>query len=288
MIHLVVNPIAGNGKAKETGALVDEYLTSKQIEHALFYTNAAGHATALARESAAAGVETVISIGGDGTLSETAMGLMYSRTALGVVPAGTGNDLVKTLRTPSDWKEAVDFILAHEARPLDTGMLNEMFFINECGAGFDVMVLDYAAKAKKYVQGIWPYLYGVICAIVKYKPIHFHIEIGEDIVLDDDFLVVAIANGRFIGGGIPIAPLADPSDGLFDIMILNSLPRWKLPFYLPSLLGGTLHKRKANHLYRAATCRVTSPGMRLNHDGDIDPIDSALFRCERNALSVHW
>ena len=288
MIDLIVNPVAGSGYAKTVGDMVAEYLTEQGVEHRTHYTEYPGHATELARKAAEVGSDTVAAIGGDGTLTEAAAGLRHTKTALGVIPAGTGNDYIKVTGTPKGWREAVDFILTHPARPIDTGTVNDKFFINVCGAGFDVMVLAYALLAKSHVKGIWPYLYGVIRAIKNFKPFDMHIEVGDGIVLDGQYMICTIANGRYIGGGIPIAPLADVTDGVFDLMLVDKVPRWKIPFYLPALLMGKLYKRKISHRYLTDRCVLASPGVRLNLDGEILPIESARFACETDALLLHW
>lgn len=288
MIRLIVNPIAGNGKAKIVGELADDYLVKKQIEHSVVYTRYAGHATELARQAVEEGVQSVVAIGGDGTVSETAAGMVGSRVPLGILSAGTGNDFIKALGLPGRWQAALEFILTHCARPVDAGMMNETFFLNVCGMGFDVMVLDYALHAKKYVRGIWPYLYGVIRAVKNYQPALMHIEIGQECVLDGKYMICSIANGRFIGGGIPIAPVADVSDGEFDLVVVDAVSRWKIPFYLPGLLSGKLLKYKIAHHYRTKTCVLSAPGMRLNIDGEILPVEHTSFTCQKDALYIYW
>lgn len=288
MIHLIVNPVAGNGRAKIVGEQAGAYLAEKQLQYSLLYTEHPGHATELARAAAEQGVESVIAVGGDGTVSETAAGLMHTQTAMGVLSAGTGNDFIKALGTPKKWQDTLDFILTHPSRPIDTGTMNDSFFINVCGTGFDVMVLDYAVQATKFCRGIWPYLYGVLRAIKNFKPISMHIEIDDETVLDGKYLLCSIANGKFIGGGIPIAPVADVADGLFDIVVVDAVPRWKIPFYLPGLLSGKLlHYKVAKH-YRASKCVLASKGMRLNVDGEILPVESTFFTCQRDALKIYW
>ena len=99
---------------------------------------------------------------------------------------------------------------------------------------------------------------------------------------------VVDADGRFIGGGIPITPKADVTDGLFDIQLVDAVPRWKIPFYLPSLMMGTLFKHPPAHNYRASSCTLSSPGMRLQLDGEILPVEHTHFVCESDALLMHW
>ena len=290
MIELIVNPVAGNGRARQTGEQAAAYLRERDVEFVTKLTNHPGHATDLARDAAGRGVDTVIALGGDGTVTETAQGLRHTATALGIAPAGTGNDFIKSVGTPKNWKDALDFILTHPARPVNTGVMNDRFFMNVCGAGFDVMVLDYALDAKKRLSGIWPYLYGVIRAIKTFKPFQMHIEVDENTVLDGKYMICSIGNGRYryIGGGIPIAPLADVTDGVFDVFVVDAVPRWKIPFYLPSLMMGKLYKHKIAHRYLSPACALASPGMRLNLDGEILPIEDTRFTCETDALLLHW
>ena len=288
MIELIVNPVAGNGRARQTGEQAAAYLRERDVEFVTKLTNHPGHATDLARDAAGRGVDTVIALGGDGTVTETAQGLRHTATALGIAPAGTGNDFIKSVGTPKNWKDALDFILTHPARPVNTGVMNDRFFMNVCGAGFDVMVLDYALDAKKRLSGIWPYLYGVIRAIKTFKPFQMHIEVDENTVLDGKYMICSIANGRYIGGGIPIAPLADVTDGVFDVFVVDAVPRWQIPFYLPSLMMGKLYKHKIAHRYLSPACALASPGMRLNLDGEILPIEDTRFTCETDALLLHW
>ena len=88
MITVIVNPVAGTGLALTVGQKVDSILTERGIAHTMLYTKGVGHATELARDAVRQGVTTVLSVGGDGTLSETAAGLVGSKTALGIIPAG--------------------------------------------------------------------------------------------------------------------------------------------------------------------------------------------------------
>ena len=288
MLSIIVNPAAGNGRSMATCTAVCRRLEERGVAFELFKTDHPTHATELARDAAARGVKTVIAIGGDGTVTETAAGLAGTQTALGIIPSGTGNDFIKTTGIPKKWEDALELILTKPARPVDTGSVNDGFFINACGTGFDVVTLDFAQKAKKYVHGLLPYLYGVLCTIVAYKPVDMHIEIGEKLVFNGKYMVCSIANGRFFGGGIPIAPLAAVTDGKLDVLIVDAVPRWKLPAYLIPLMRGKLHECKIAHRYLTDHCFVECPGMRLNLDGEIIPMPQADFRCHQDKLLLHW
>ena len=288
MIDVIINPIAGNGLAKKIGEKMIEALKGKGLPCEAHYTNAPGHATILAKQAAMRGVETVLAVGGDGTAYEVASGLFKTKTALGLIPAGTGNDFIKSISLPKDPMKALEFILSHIPRPVDMGKINNQLFLNVCGTGFDVSVLEYTLKAKKLVRGMLPYLYGVIRTIFSFKPVHMRIVIDQNISLEGDYLQCSVANGRYFGGGIAISPTSQVDDGLLDVVVLKAIPNWKMFFYLPGLVMGKADTFSITSHYRCKDVHIEAPGMRLNVDGELLPISTALFSPVKDALLVHW
>lgn len=288
MLHIIINPTAGNGRADHIGEQALAVLTQRGIAFEAQRTAYVGHATELARAAAEAGRDTVIAVGGDGTVLEVARGLGGTRTALGVIPAGTGNDVVKMLHTPRKPMEALEFILNHPARSLDAGRLNDTMFLNVCGTGFDVVVLDYSQQAKKYVRGMLPYLWGVIRTIFTYNPVTVTLWLDEEESCTYDVLLAAVANGRFIGGGMDIAPNSQPDDGLFDVVLIPNMPRWKLPRYLPKLLNGTVIEVPGTLYRKCRRVKIEAERMRMNVDGEIIPMEAAALEVMPGALMAHW
>lgn len=288
MIDVIINPVAGNGHAKRIGEKVMEALRLRSIACKAYYTESPGHATQLAGDSAQRGTDTVLAVGGDGTAYEVASGLIHSKTALGLIPAGTGNDFIKSIGVPKSPLEALEHILSHPPRLLDMGRLNDKLFLNVCGTGFDVSVLEYSMKAKKLVRGMLPYLYGVIRTIFSFKPVAMRVVIDEETTLNGTFLQCSVANGRYIGGGIAISPTSLVNDGLLDVVVLRSIPNWKMFFYLPGLLMGRVHSFSITSHYRCSKVCIDAPGMHLNVDGEMLPIDKVSFSPVKDALWVHW
>lgn len=286
---LIVNPIAGTGFSKTVIPKLEEVLKERNdVEYVIRETEYAGHATQIAKETAAdESVTAVLSVGGDGTSFEVACGLIGTDKPMGVIPAGTGNDFIKTLKIPKDPVEALNAILNGEPKPVDVGRLNDRIFLNVCGTGFDVMVLDYAESEKKKHKGLTPYLIGLIKAIGHYKPTHITLEIDGK-KSEKDLLICAIANGRFIGGGIPISPDSDPSDHYFDVVMIGDRPRWKIPFYLPGLLKGKDLGWKITKRVKASTVTIDCPGMRVDVDGEILSMDHAEFTMLPGAMRMYW
>lgn len=288
MLTFIVNPAAGNGYALKTEKLVQDEMARRGLACTFLHTNAPQHATELARSAAATdGCTGVISIGGDGTAFEVACGLMNTGIPLGIIPAGTGNDFIKTVGLPKKPLAALDFILTHQPRPVDVGGLNDRLFLNVCGTGFDVTVLDYTLAAKKYCRGILPYLIGLIRGIVHYKPVHVRFTVDGE-TEERDVLICSVANGRYFGGGIAICPDAAADDGLLDLVVVEHRPRWKLPFYIPALLTGKVLQLPFASHKRCTSVEIVSKGMRLNADGEIQDLDEAKFHVLQGALTLYW
>ena len=289
MLTFIVNPAAGNQHALKVQTMLKRELDKRGINDCRFVrTERPGHATELARTAAASPDCTgVIAVGGDGTAFEVACGLMNMGVPMGIIPAGTGNDFIKTVNIPKKPLDALEFILTHDARPVDVGGLNERLFLNVCGTGFDVTVLDYTLAAKKYCRGLLPYLIGLIRGIAHYKPVHVRFT-ADGHTEEREVLICSIANGRYFGGGIAICPEATADDGLLDLVIAEHQPRWKLPFLVPSLLMGKIDEFSFTTHKRCKEVEIYSKGMRLNIDGEITNIDCASFTILQGALKLFW
>ena len=283
---LIVNPVAGNGFALETASRLEARLQERNRSWRIFQTAHPGHAADLARQlSRDPSVRAVVSVGGDGTAFEVASGLAGSEKPMGIIPAGTGNDFIKTAGIPKDPLAALDLILNGKASPVDMGRLNEGSFLNVCGTGFDVTVLDHAESLKSRYRGLLPYFLGLIKAILHYRPVHLRLKIdGKE--EEGDYLICSVANGRYIGGGIPICPAAEIRDGKLDVVLVRNVPRWVIPFYLPGLLlGKVLSFRITRHMLAEAVS-MEGESLRVNVDGEIFSMSRADFAIRKNVLRL--
>jgi len=287
MIFVICNPAAGNGRGEKIGRQIEEALKHKGLPYQFQWTRRPDHATELAESARENGADTVLAIGGDGTAFEVARGLFNSNTALGIIPAGTGNDFVKTIGVPQDPLAALEHTLSHPPQKTDIGLFNDRTFLNEIGAGFDVMVLDYALKAKRYCRGLLPYLYGVLQTLFRFRaiPLTYTTEDGQTVT--KDVFVIAVANGGVIGGGIVIAPDAKADDGLLDVVIVDNVKKWRLPARLIGLMQGKILSFPESHFARVRSISFSSPNMRLDADGEIISVDSVQARILPGALLIH-
>ena len=287
MIYAICNPTAGHGRGRRVGRMIEEMLRAQKRPCRLMETDHPGHATQLAREASEAGAEMVIAVGGDGTAYETAQGLLGRHTPMAIIPAGTGNDFVKTIGIPAEPKAALSHVLSCQPQKTDVGMINDRMFLNEIGTGFDVMVLDYTLKAKKFARGLLPYLYGVLQAMFRFRAmeITYTIENGEK--QQQRAFVMAAANGGYIGGGIRIAPDAQVDDGCLDVVVVGDIPRWKLPARLIGLLSGKILTFPETKFQRVRSLSFSARNMRLNIDGEIIDAQEARVSILPGALMIY-
>ncbi len=195
----------------------------------LVYTEYPGHATLLAAEAAQSGVDVVVAVGGDGTMNETASGLVGTQTALGLLPRGSGNGFARSMGVPLQKQQALQTILKCRTTSVDVGIINDGYFFGVAGVGLDAEIAHAFQNFGK--RGPLPYYYVGLRAFKQY---------GFDsikIVTDDHTeilnpLLITVANTQQYGNGAIIAPQADFTDGLLDVCIVE---RFSLSTVVPNL-----------------------------------------------------
>jgi diacylglycerol kinase (ATP) len=223
-ILVVVNPASGGGRgqARFERAWSEAPLAGAGVEIA--YTERPGHATDLAREAAASGAESVLAVGGDGTISEVANGLVRTSTALAVVPTGTGCDFARSLGVPSHPAAALRALASASRRSVDLGRLADRYFVNAAGLGFDAEVAREVnvLKERTSATGTWPYLLALSRVLRTYRGPEVQ-TVADGACVTGRVLLITLANGRYYGGGIRISPRSDLSDGQLDMVRVDDL-----------------------------------------------------------------
>lgn len=237
-ICLICNPTAQSGRAAEALKTVTECLKAAGADYTVMETNGPGHAAELAKQAVSEGYTLIVSVGGDGTMRETASALTHTDAALGIIPCGTGNDFAKTVKIPVDPEAAADVLLSGEDRLIDIGLANGKPFFNIAGVGFDVDVLDYTEEFKNSRRkGSTAYLMGLMKALLRMKQRKATLRFENDTV-ETTLLLIAAGNGRFFGGGMEVTPNADPADGLLDICYIHDIDLYGVLTVLPKFLKG--------------------------------------------------
>jgi len=213
-ILVIVNPISGT---KDKADIVAA-LSSHRLCH-IETTTKPGDATTLAATAARQGAKAVIAVGGDGTVRETALGLIGSPTPLGIIPTGSGNGLARHLRIPMNVRKALAVIEAWHIVDCDYGTAAALPFLCTMGIGFDAEVSRRFALTSG--RGPFNYVCSTLAAFHSYTPRTYSIAL-PDRTITRKALLITVANATQYGNNARIAPQASITDGLLDIIILNA------------------------------------------------------------------
>ena len=187
----------------------------------------------------------MVAVGGDGTVNEVVNGVTGERATplatTGAILTGRGRDACRNFGLASDWRLAVRRLVEGDDVPFDLGVAEwsggaRRYFVNAAGAGFDAAVARRAAS--RGGVGTLPYVLAVIEGLVAHRPLSTTLQADGEAEQSADLTTVVVANGAHYGGGMKIAPLADPADGVLDLVVIGALGRAELVRWLPTVYRG--------------------------------------------------
>lgn len=271
MLHIVINPTAGKGRAGRLQEQVAKRLAEMNIPHNFHFTQNRMEATDIVRRLTEdiAGDIDIVAMGGDGTLNEVLNGVVDpEKVRLGLIPCGSGNDFAAVAGIPEDVNAAIDVIARGTARYTDYMQCGNIRGINAIGTGIDVDILRRRAKAK-ILKGSLCYLVSLVASAVSYKGCIFTEETDKGSVPHHAFIACA-GNGKRMGGGISLCPDATIDDGLLDIVIVDNLKLYQLPGAFLKLMTGKILEHPHTVFHRSSRMKVVSSNpMPIQIDGEI-------------------
>ena len=283
-ICFIVNPVSGLGRQQVIEKLIDQRLDRTLFDYEIVYTNAPKHATELANQAAADNFNIVVAVGGDGSVNETAKGLIGSNTAMAIMPAGSGSGLARHLNIPLDLKKALGLINNGTETKIDTIQLNEQPFVNVAGVGFDAHIGWEFSKFGK--RGFSSYIKVIIREFPKYNAQDFELIIDGKSIHKKAFLI-SFANGSQWGNNAHIAPLADIADGVMDIAILKDFSLLNVLSIGYKLFRKTLHESSHLEILKAKEVIVKQTGTIAHIDGEpIEVGNTILIKVNPLSLKV--
>ena len=286
MFGIIVNPVSGGGKHRNLAEVVGEIIKQRGESWRLFETQCVGDATNQTQQAIACGCDSLVCIGGDGTLSEVVQAAAGSGKTLYLVPCGTGNDFARVLKLPKDPKEAFIRQLDGEGTAIDCGSVNGRAFINVSGSGFDVEVLRKTEELKSVYPGGTAYRKAVMAVLSSYRAFETEISIDGEAFTHHQATIVEIANGKYFGGGMMFAPAASFRDGLFDVVMVKRVPRGLIPFLLPLFILGIHIYLPVASVVRAKSIVMRAKNMVVNIDGRLEEMDEVRYEMLQGALNV--
>ena len=296
----IVNPVAAGGKTGSLWPAIEEELRSLGLSFDHIFTEAPNHATALAREGVEKGYDMVVAVGGDGTANEVVNGLMSpgsekADALLGIVITGRGSDLARTIGVPADYGEACARLAGERTMTVDLGLVEfheegerrERYFVNVGGGGFDGEVAQRANRAPNFMGGTIPYLSSLVTTLISYRNKHVELILDDEEPIEMVANSVIVANCQFFGGGMRIAPEADPNDGLFDVIVIGDVDKIEFLMTVPKVYDGTHLSHPQLYAYRAKRVEVRSKEpLLLQVEGEVCGETPLIFNIIPSALQI--
>ncbi|MFQ5793454.1 MAG: diacylglycerol/lipid kinase family protein [Candidatus Bipolaricaulia bacterium] len=291
-VFLIVNPVAGRGRAKRALTEIERALEARGIRCESALTRAPQDGIVLAQDALATGTSRIVAVGGDGTVNEVANGIVRSgagaEVALGIIPFGVGNDLARVFGIPRTVRGAIEAICQDRRIRIDVGRVNDRYFLNRFGLGIDAAVVNTYRHIRIARGSIVPYIYAVIRELLAFEEGPVEIHTPEWRYRGAAFLVNA-ANAPHTGRYFRITPDARMDDGQLDLLVIEELPRAVRFLYVLKAMRGTHLSLKKIHLNRVRTVEVNAPTPLPAHiDGDLIGIAAGRFtvEVEPGALTV--
>jgi YegS/Rv2252/BmrU family lipid kinase len=292
---IVVNPAAGGGRTGRVWRRLEGPLRTSGLDFTVRETTGPGGATLLARTAADDGWPLVVAVGGDGTLNEVVNGLVdadgRARAALGAILTGRGRDAARNLGLAANPEAAARRLLQGEDVSIDLGRASwpatgaVRWFVNSAGVGFDAEVARRAAAAGG--SGTLPYLMSILGALRHYRPVAGVIRHDDGQTWSGAMTMAVVANGPYYGGGMKIAPAADPLDGVLDLVTLGAVGRLELLRWLPSVYRGTHVANAKVTVRRLAEARIdATPPAPVHVDGEAGGTTPVEFAIRPKALRL--
>lgn len=231
-VFLIINNYAGHKEGEKAVDIVIPLLVKNGCEVEFAFTQYAGHATELALKAYSSGFDLVVAVGGDGTVNETAQGLIGTSIPMGIIPAGSGNGLARELGISTHMRQSTLTLLRGADLQIDVCRMNEQRFLCTSGIGFDARIADLMSKASS--RGFLRYIQLVIRESILYKPLNVKMKIDGKPFNQGAFLIT-FANASQFGNNAFIAPAASMSDGLIDVIVVKSFSKIWMPVFAMAL-----------------------------------------------------
>jgi len=264
-IRFIINPKSGVHSKNDLPMMIAKYLDFNRFEYDIIHTEYRKHAKNLAQEAAELGFDIVCAVGGDGSVHEVGTGLIGSKTALAILPAGSGNGLARHLHIPLNLVKAIQYLNQADFRQMDTVLANEKPFLNIGGYGFDALI---AQKFDNYHQrGFWGYAKLIIREYFKYKPNTYHFVVhGKE--RKEELVLFTIANASEFGNGFCISPNSKVDDGQLELCMLKPVKGIKALKIIHMCFRRKSHLSESIEIIPFTQLTVQIPIHKSHYDGE--------------------
>lgn len=284
-ILFIINPISGIGKQKKVEKSIEKVLDKDIFDYEIAYTEYPHHGTIISLRAALRNIDIVVSVGGDGSINDCVRGLIGTVATLGIIPAGSGNGLARTLNIPLNIDEAIEVLNKRQRAVIDTVNVNNKVYASIGGIGFDALIAREFRKSK--VRGFNKYLSLILQHYPFYESKKYTIYY-DDKEMETEALFISFANSNQFGFDTIIAPSAKVDDGYIQVSIVKKVPIIMLPWTAQLLFFRSFDKSIYVNSFKAKQIKVINNESRLvNLDGESEIMDRELnFSINPKSLNV--
>ncbi len=266
-IAVLTNPTAGKGRGTKILAQALPRLRAAGFAVRSLQGDTVEESLELAQQCVADGVDTLAVVGGDGMVHLAIQALAHSRTRLGLIPAGTGNDVARYFDIPrKDVAAAVDILAAGKERVIDLAKVGPTYFLTVLAAGFDAIVNE-RANQMTWPKGQMRYNIATLAELRTFSPLPY-VLVVDGVEHRFDAMLVAVGNGESFGGGLRITHGASLDDGELDVAVIGPMKKRELITTYPQLFKGTHVSNPRYVHYRGREITVAAPGITGYADGE--------------------
>ncbi|MFK0171328.1 diacylglycerol kinase [Streptomyces sp. NPDC090306] len=289
-ITLFVNPTAGRGRGAGAAQPAASAFRAAGFSVRVVVGADAPDALDRARAAVAAGTGALVAVGGDGLVHLALQAVAGTRTPLGVIAVGTGDDFARALGLPlrdpaAGARLVADALKGGGVRDIDLGQVDGHWFGTVLASGFDSRVNDRGNRVRLPL-GRFKYDWAMLAELATLRPVPYRIVLDDGTPLETEAVLVAVGNGTSYGGGMRITPGADLTDGLFDVTVVAACDRTTLLRVFPRVYRGTHVDHPVVTVHRAARVEIAAPGTTAYADGEpVGPLPLTA-RCVPAAVRV--
>jgi YegS/Rv2252/BmrU family lipid kinase len=285
-IVLIINPASGTGRQHRIIERAEAVVERNRFDGHFYFTNGPGDGKRQAQKAIEEGVDTIVAVGGDGTINEIASELINKDIELAIIPTGSGNGFARHLALPLNIDGALRVLNHSYAAHVDAAEFNGRPFFNVSGMGFDAFVGYIFATLKD--RGFWNYVRASLRAFLRFKVFKTEIISNGEVLYSGNAYMVSIANTSQFGNNLYINPLGRTYDGRIEVAVMLPFARWKAPLIVYRLFLKTIHKSPYVKFWSVEAAEIkTERPVKTHIDGEVgETVSSASVKVLPGALRV--
>lgn len=272
-IWFIINPNSGNRRKDDIANLIYKHLDHLKFDYEIKYSAHKDDSYSISKTALKKNIDIVCAIGGDGSVHDVGTALIGSKTALAIIPIGSGNGIARHMQIPLKVKQAILCINDSFVIEMDTVLVNENYFLGFGGYGLDALIAKRFNEDKK--RGLSNYIKHVLKEYFKYKPLNICIHVNGQIK-KENVIICTIANTSEFGNGFIISPKSVATDGIIELILIKPILKWKILFILYKFFNKHLDRSRFSEVISFKQAKLNISDSIAQYDGETIEVKSEI------------